>query len=327
MAEHIVTFDVASAPVRVATGTLLVEAAQVAGIEIAQPCGGQGRCGRCAVLVLNGGIRRRSTLRLSPQDVAKGMALACQAVVEGDVAVVVPPQEQVERRLTTDLSAAAITIPPGYHYSTDQVIRRVTLTLPPPQMDDQTDDWSRLQMALRQQARFNEVQISLPLLRQIGAILRQGEWRVTATLDSSPQPGCGRGRLIALQPGFIPENDPLWGVAIDIGTTTVSLWLVDLHTGQVVAQTAEYNQQIKRGEDVISRIIYAGKNGNGRDGLGELQSLVLGTLNRLLTRAAHRIKADIDDIYRATVAGNSTMIHLFLGLPPESIRLSPSSPG
>lgn len=320
MAEHIVTFDVASAPVRVATGTLLVEAAQVAGIEIAQPCGGQGRCGRCAVLVLNGGIRRRSTLRLSPQDVAKGMALACQAVVEGDVAVVVPPQEQVERRLTTDLSAAAITIPPGYHYSTDQVIRRVTLTLPPPQMDDQTDDWSRLQMALRQQARFNEVQISLPLLRQIGAILRQGEWRVTATLDSSPQPGCGRGRLIALQPGFIPENDPLWGVAIDIGTTTVSLWLVDLHTGQVVAQTAEYNQQIKRGEDVISRIIYASKNHSGGE---EMRHLVLETINTLLERVSQKAKIEKTAIMKATVVGNSTMIHLLLGIPAASIRLTP----
>ncbi len=118
-------------------------------------------------------------------------------------------------------------------------------------------------------------------------------------------------------------SERLLGAAIDIGTTSNVVYLVDLLTGKILSQAVDYNGQVVRGEDVISRIIYAGKNGNGRDGLGELQTLVLGTLNRLLTRAAHRIKADPADIYRATVAGNSTMIHLFLGLPPESIRLSP----
>ena len=137
MAEHTVSFDIASEPVGVQTGTLLTEAARSAGVEIIQPCGGQGRCGRCMIRIADGTIRRRSTLRLSTQDVEQGFALACQTVVEGDVAVVVPPQEKIERRLSTDLTAAPITVPAGYDYFRDQTVRRVNLTVPPPSMDDQ----------------------------------------------------------------------------------------------------------------------------------------------------------------------------------------------
>jgi uncharacterized 2Fe-2S/4Fe-4S cluster protein (DUF4445 family) len=113
MSDLTITFD-SSTPIQVPTGTLLTEAARLAGVEIAQPCGGQGRCGRCAVLAQNGGIRRRSTLRLSSEDVAEGYALACQSVVEGNAKITVPPQEKVERRLTTDRVLAEIAIPAGY---------------------------------------------------------------------------------------------------------------------------------------------------------------------------------------------------------------------
>jgi len=111
----------------------------------------------------------------------------------------------------------------------------------------------------------------------------------------------------------------LWGAAVDIGTTTVSLYLVDLLTGEVRTKVAEYNGQIKRGEDVISRIIYASKN----NGLEELRTLVIETINELIERAARRAKIDPAEIYKMTVAGNSTMLHLLLGLPPDSIRLDP----
>jgi uncharacterized 2Fe-2S/4Fe-4S cluster protein (DUF4445 family) len=316
MADHLVKFDVATEAVRVPTGTLLIEAAHLAGIEIAQPCGGQGRCGRCAVVVQDGDVRRRSTLRLSAEDVAAGYALACQSVVEGDVSAVVPPQEKIERRLTTDRTVAEVQVPAGYNPKVDQTIRRVQLTLPPPSMDDQTDDWSRLQTALRQQAGLDQVQVSLPLLRRFGSILREGDWQVTAILDAAVS---DQARLIDLKPAHIPNDDPLWGAAIDIGTTTVTVWLVDLISGKVQAQLAEYNQQISRGEDVISRIIYAGKNGGG----DELQQLVVGTINELLDTLCQRWHLDPADIVKATISGNSTMMHLLLGVPAASIRLTP----
>src|SRR5512139_632527 len=115
MADHLVTFDVASEPVKVPTGTLLSEAARLAGVEIGQPCGGQGRCGRCAVQITSGSVRRRSTLRLAEEDIEQGFALACQSIVEGDITVSLPPQEKVERLLTTDRTVADISAPPGYN--------------------------------------------------------------------------------------------------------------------------------------------------------------------------------------------------------------------
>ncbi|MEZ4641215.1 MAG: ASKHA domain-containing protein [Chloroflexota bacterium] len=316
MAEHTVTFDVTEKAVAVPTGTLLTEAARLADVALNQPCGGQGRCGRCAVQVTAGTVRRRSTLRLSAEDVAQGYALACQSVVEEDVAIHVPPQEQLERRLTTDRTAAEVTIPAGYDPLTAQPIRRLYLTLTPPSMDDQTDDWNRLQRALRQDGGIESPQISLALLRKMGRILRQDDWRVTAVLHTEPTPS---PILIDLLPGHV--DVPLHGLAIDIGTTTVTVWLVNLLTGQVLAQASEYNRQIQRGEDVISRIIYASKNG----GSNEMQELVLSSINTLIERVCQKSAVDNrqSSVVKATITGNSTMIHLLLGISAESIRLSP----
>lgn len=318
MAKHCVTFDTAVTPVTVPTGTLLTEAARRAGLNIAQPCGGQGRCGRCAVRVQGGAVRRRSTMRLSAADVAEGYALACQAVVEGDVAVSVPPPEAAERHLSTDLTAVDVAVPLGYDPDHDQTLHRLCLTIPPPTLQDQTDDWCRLHNELCQQTGLSGFQISLPLLQHLGGVLRQEGWQVTAVIDARPPPE--PPRLVALLPGHMAEGAPLWGMAVDIGTTTVTVWLVDVHTGQVGAQAAEYNRQVTRGEDVISRIIYASKN---HDGAREMRQLVLESINTLVQRAVHRLNIDATDIFKATIAGNSTMMHLLLGLPAATIRLQP----
>jgi uncharacterized 2Fe-2S/4Fe-4S cluster protein (DUF4445 family) len=324
MAEHKVTFE-SKPPVLVLTGTLLAEAAKLSGVEISQPCGGQGRCGRCSVKVLDGGIRRRSALRLTPEDITKGYALACQTVVEGDVQIIVPPQEKVSRRLTTDRTVAEVVVPSGYDPISDQTVRRIPLSIIPPSMEDQTDDWSRLQTTLRRNFGVSRLTASLQLIRNLGKVLRDSSWEVTAIIDTGFEAektysGVESGaRLVDLIPGFVPNDEPLWGAAIDIGTTTVTVWLVDLLNGKVHAQVAEYNGQIARGEDVISRIIFASKN-NGRN---ELRALILGTINDLLKRASNRARTVPKEIVKATIAGNSTMMHLFLGIPAESIRLSP----
>ena len=325
--QHSITFTQPDSPtpvvVQVATNTLLADAAHLAGINIGQPCGGQGRCGRCAVQVTGGTVRRRSTLRLSPADVEQGYALACQTVVEGDVAIYVPPQEKIERRLTTDRVVAEVTVPDGYEYLSDQTVRRIHLEMTPPSMDDQTDDWSRLQTALRLRHRFDKVICSLTLLQKIGEVLRDGDWNVTAVVDLANVMESNETnlsiRLIDLKPGLVDEYSPLWSAAIDIGTTTVTLWLVDLVSGQVRAQVAEYNGQIARGEDVISRIMYASKDGGGE----ELRQRVLDTINNLLVTACKRVKVRRENVVKATIAGNSTMMHLLLGIPAGSIRLSP----
>lgn len=319
MAEHIVTFttpDGKMTTVTAPTGLLLAEAAQSAGIDIGQPCGGQGRCGRCAVQVTAGNVRRRSTLRLSTEALDLGYALACQSVVEGDVSIFVPEQEKIERNLTTDRVAAEVSVPMGYEFNRSQTIRRYNVLINEPSMDDQTDDWSRLQTALRQQHKLESVSCTMSLLRRLGALLRDAKWQVCVIANlSDPQ----TIEVIDVIPGLADQDDPLYAAAIDIGTTTVSLWLVDLTTGKVRAQVAEYNSQIARGEDVISRIIYSSK-GNGRE---ELQKRVIDTINALCETACKRVKARPSDVVKATIAGNSTMIHLLLGIPVASIRLSP----
>ena len=324
--NHTVTFNLENkiATVAVPTNTLLSDAALQAGIDIGQPCGGQGRCGRCAVQVMDGEVRRRSTLRLSPSDVEAGYALACQTVIEGDAVIYIPPQEKIERRLTTDRVVAEVTVPAEYDYDSVQTVKRLSLQLASPSMDDQTDDWARLQIAFRLQHGIERISCSLPLLRSIGPALRDGDWQVSAIVEISRLADQQTSRLIALQPGHGDDYAPIWGVAIDIGTTTVSLWLVDLVTGKVRAQVAEYNGQIARGEDVISRIIYASKDGGG----DEMRQRVLDTINDLLEAACKRVKLDEgrvtpDQIVKATISGNSTMIHLLLGIPASSIRLSP----
>jgi uncharacterized 2Fe-2S/4Fe-4S cluster protein (DUF4445 family) len=336
MANHKVTFDNGK-PVIVPTGTLLIDAAIMAGVNIVQPCGSQGRCGRCAVQVVGGEVRRRSTLRLSAEDVANGFALACQSVIEGDAQIIVPDQDVLERHLTTDRLVSEVVVPDGYNYQSDQTLRRVNLTLDPPTMDDQRDDWSRLENAIRKETAVDEVSVTLPVLRRIGKILRDGKWQVTAIVYvDKPDDLARKCTLIDLKPGYITDETPLWGVGIDIGTTTVSVWLVDLISGQVLAQTAEYNRQIRRGEDVISRVVYAAKK-NGQE---ELRELVLTSINTLIDRACSKAArkgntgqngsspqcCSAAEIVKASIVGNSIMMHLLLGIPAESIRQSPFIP-
>jgi uncharacterized 2Fe-2S/4Fe-4S cluster protein (DUF4445 family) len=315
MALHHVTLSPSRRAVDVPTGTLLAEAAAQAGQELAQPCGGQGRCGRCAVQVEGSGFRRRSSLRLTSQDLADGYALACQTVVEGDLSVIIPPQEQLQRILVTDRVAAHAEVPLAYDPSTMQSLHLMKLALPEPSLDDNRDDQARLLAGLAD-AGHPSPTVPLPVLRRLGPALRQADWQPWVVLEQ-PE-ASGTSRLVDL--AAAPQR-PL-GLALDIGTTTVTAYLVHLGTGEVLAQAAEYNDQISRGEDVVSRIIYAAKEG----GLTELGALVRRTISGLLERLRLRTGIDPREILKATISGNTTMAHLFLELPPAPIRLAPYIP-
>lgn len=293
---------------------MITDAAEAAGIDINVPCGGQGRCGRCAVVVESGNARRRSTMRLSVADLEAGYALACQTVVESDLEVFVPPQEEITRHLTTEKTAAKVSVPFEYDWREHQTIFTRFVEIEPPTIADNTDDLARLERELTKCCDIRGLYAPLPVLRKLGKALRDAEWRVTAVIDRSEP---GRPRLIDVLPG--DQSYQLFGAAVDIGTTTVTVYLVDLISGEVIETAADYNGQIKRGEDVISRIVYASK-GNG---LVELQTLVAETINKLVQRTAMRRKIEPKEIYKMAVVGNSTMMHIFLGLPPEQIRLTP----
>lgn len=345
MSEHTIHFQPGDIAVTVPGGTVLSEAARLAGFDLNQPCGGQGRCGRCAVIVddARSAVRRRSTIRLDPADVAAGYALACQTMIEGDAWVTVPPQQAIERKLVTQKAAARVEVPFAYDSQQHQPIRRYFLRLTPPDLADQTDDWARVVRGLTA-AGVPRPQVSLQVLRSLPGVLRGGAaeeeredaspsdetdiwhggpapWEVTAVvaLDSWDRPE-GPPQLLAILPGDHTARN--LGAAIDIGTTTITVWLVDLESGEVVAQAADYNGQIARGEDVISRIIYAKKP----ERLEEIQRLMIDTINRLLETACKRVNATPDEIFKLTIASNPTMTHLLLAIPPESIRLAPYIP-
>jgi uncharacterized 2Fe-2S/4Fe-4S cluster protein (DUF4445 family) len=338
MANHAVHFRSADAvgdeayerTAYVPHGATLSEAARRAGFELNQPCGGQGRCGRCAVIVEpeRSSVRRRSTIRLSEDDLHSGYALACQTVVEGECWVTVPPQEALERRLVTLKAAARIELPFDYDPDLHQSLQRYFLQVEPPTLADQTDDWGRVCRELARQG-VEGAWTTLSVLKTLGGVLRGNEeapdsgdlWNVTAVVsqDSWDHPE-GPPHVLAVLRG--DQTARHFGAAIDIGTTTVTVWLVNLQNGEVVAQAADYNGQIARGEDVISRIIYARRPEN----LAELQQLVVGTINRLLVSACGQVSAEPAEIFKVTVAGNTTMMHLLLGVPPEPIRLAPYTP-
>ncbi len=320
MANYRVTFQPQDQHVEVPEGTLISEAATKAGIELNMPCGGQGRCGRCAVIVEQGEVQRKSVARLSEEALEEGYALACQTVVKGDLAISIPAQEKIERRLPSAQRVAEVELPFPYDPVRDQSIQKYLVEVEPPSLADNTDDLARLRRDLQAQHGIDvqHLRADLPILRRMGSVLREAGWKVTAVLelDTWATPD-GPPRLVDLLPG--DQTGSLWGVAVDIGTTSNVVYLVDLLTGKVVDTASDYNRQISRGEDVISRIIYASKG----DGLTELQGLVVGTINGLLREVAERNGISTSSIYKMTVAGNSTMVHLFLALPPEPIRLEP----
>ena len=306
---------------------LLSDAIAQAGIDFNLPCGGQGRCGRCKVIVEKGEAKRPTSSRLSPIELEQGYTLACQTTVRGDLQVFIPPQEAIVRRLPSDKAAAEVpSLPVTCDWQSYPAVRQFFLTIEPPSLSDNTTDFERLKRELARQHGIKELGVSLPMLRKLAQALRESQiqgqdWQVTAVLEmgtwvhenASP-------RLIDLRPGDHTERT--LAVAVDIGTTSNVVYLVDLNKGQFVDSASAYNAQISCGEDIISRIIYAKKEG----GLEHLQRLVIQTINELLHELAGRNGVDPSEVYAMTVAGNTTMIHLLLALDPTFIRLEPYIP-
>ena len=321
--KAIVVFKPSGQVVEVDVGTLLSDAAVEAGIALNLPCGGQGRCGRCRVKVEHGTLSHRSGARLSSADLEEGWALGCQAVIKGDAIIFVPEQDEVEVQLITKtVGAERIALAAEFSGEVDPAVRRVHVNIEPPSLEDQTTDWDRLLRELSLQHNVRNVTANLSMLRSLARDLRDADWSVTAVLDiGDPMANPSvQTQVIDLLPG--DQTDRCYGVAIDIGTTTNVVYLVDLRTGRIIDRASAYNAQISAGEDVISRIVFAQK----RDGLQRLQRMVLKTLNGLLEDLTARNQIPARQISRAVVAGNTTMIQLFLALDPRTIREMPFVP-
>ena len=321
--KAILVFKPTGQVVEVEIGTLLSDAAVEAGISLNLPCGGQGRCGRCRVKVEHGAISHRSGVRLTSAEIDEGWTLGCQAVVKGDAVVFVPEQEKEDLEITAPtVGAERIALAAEFTEDLDPTVRRAHVTIEPPSLDDQTTDWDRLLRELSLRHGIENVTASLPMLRTLGRDLREAEWSTTAVLEMGDPVNnpCAHPRLIDLLPG--DQTDRCYGVAIDIGTTSNVVYLVDLTKGKVLDRASTYSGQISAGEDVISRIIFSQKRG----GLHRLQQMVLKTLNSLLEDLASRNQVPLRQISKAVVTGNTTMIQLFLAIDPRTIREMPFVP-
>ena len=284
--------------VYVERGTTLLSAAIQAGIELKSNCGGEGTCGHCLVRVREG----------EP-------LLACQAAVNGDMVVEIPvssrnDEHQVLLGAKEVLTEKEDELLNGYLFK--PLCRKVKLTLTEPSLSENVSDLTRLQSALRGEIDCDNINIGLAALRTLPGILRAGDWRVTVTIVQLN----GNTDIVWLEPGH-PSGKSL-GLAVDIGTTTVVAYLIDLETGLTLSKKGTYNKQSRFGDDVITRIIHATEK---PDGLQALQNAVVGTVNNLIAELGSET-----EIQMVVTAGNTTMTHLLLGLTPKYIRLEPYVP-
>ncbi|MDO9066242.1 MAG: 2Fe-2S iron-sulfur cluster-binding protein, partial [Chloroflexota bacterium] len=290
--KAIVVFKPSGKVVEAEVGANLLDVALKAGVEVNAPCGGQGRCGRCKVMVEMGAVARRPSAKLAPSEETEGYALACQTIIKGDVVVVVPTKEEIDRRPKVETAAEKIALPFTCDWRKQPAIRKFYLEIEPPSLADNTNDLDRLRRELARQHGIKDVVVSLDVLKTVAHGLRDAGWKVTVTLDmrnwvvdATVPP-----RLLAIESGDGTRRN--YGLAVDIGTTSVVLYLVDFNDGRVVDTASAYNAQISCGEDVISRIVYSQRG----DGLTHLQRLVVGTINDLLSELSGRNKIKLTEI-------------------------------
>jgi len=311
-----VTFLPQGTKAQVPVGTTILEAAAQVGLDIPAPCGGQGRCGRCQVQVQSGTVDQPENAHLKAEARAEGFVLACQARLL-ESATIMLPESLILEQVVSSLGAADYrALSPVCDWRHDPTLRVAPVSCEPPSLADNTNDLDRLRRELMSRHSIDNVQIALPLLQVLPQRLRSAEWEVTAILE----PLDGGARLVDVVPGLVSGST--YGIAVDIGTTTVKLFLVDIGSAEVVDNASAYNAQIARGEDVISRIIYSQKPG----GLEHLQRLVVKTINSLLDEVAERQGIKTEQVQSLSVAGNTTMTQLFLGVNPRYIREEPYLP-
>ncbi|MFO7903424.1 MAG: ASKHA domain-containing protein [Planctomycetota bacterium] len=315
-----VTFEPSGKSVVVTAGIDLLTAARRAGVEIEAECGGKGTCGTCAVRVVSGEVDASDGQGpLSREDVATGHVLACKSRGHDTPVTVECLSESAGAVKTSDtIQGLSLIDPkrlPGSH-DLSPLVSSVQLEVPPGELAGGCSDLDRFTACLKAATESGCVEVPLPVLRRLAVVLRERDGRVTAIVTREST----RVRVLACMAGHV--DTPLYGAAIDIGTTTVAVLLVSLAEGGTVSVHSGYNRQVSCGLDVISRINYARREG----GLKELRERVLETSNELISHACAGANIPRDQVVAATVSGNTTMIHLLLGLNPEYIRLEPYTP-
>ena len=285
-------------------GTTVFNAANWAGLPIDSTCGGRGTCGKCKVRLLSGadGVSDADHKYLSAAELEAGWRLSCRSAVHGECVAEVP-------RLMTSPKAALLGY--GQHVILDPNVAKVHLKLVEPTLEDQRSDLVRLTAALRDES--YEVKVDPGVWRALPIVLRANDFDVTAVIVGD--------ELIAIEPG--DTSGWSYGLAVDIGTTTVVGAIVNLKTGAVEAVKSTLNSQASFGADVISRASHTMME---PDGLAQLTERILATINGLVQELSDTCGVRLDQIYEAVVVGNATMLHLLLGIHPEPISVAPFIP-
>lgn len=302
---------------KVAEGTAVLDAARQLGVAIESICGGRLTCNKCLIRVENGKFAKHGitshTKHLSPvaEDETNLLErlespdcrLSCQARVEGDALVFVPEesrgQKQIIRKSATERT---IEIAPA--------IRQVYVQVDNAELGEHRGDWGRLQDALAAQEDLHNLTIDLRTLRKLQPALRQKKWSVTVIIWQERE-------VIDVQPGYA---EGIYGLAVDIGSTTIAGHLCDLRTGQILATESVMNPQVTYGEDLMSRISYAIEH---KDGADKMHRAVIEALNKLAAQGAKLAGVQARHIHEAVFVGNTTMVHLLLGIHPQELGGAP----
>ncbi|HEY5204798.1 MAG TPA: ASKHA domain-containing protein [Roseiarcus sp.] len=301
-------------------GGSLLEAARALGVDLDSVCGGRGICGRCQVDIAEGDFAKHaihsSADHVTPSAEVEaryaskrgafspGRRLGCQARICGDLVVDVPPESQVHRQV---IRKRAETHP----IEIDPVVRLYyVVEVREPDMHEPASDLRRLQQALHEQWNLNETHADLATLVRLQKALRAGQWKVTVALRKARD-------IVSITPGFAERA---FGVAIDVGSTTIAAHLTDLTSGEVVAAVGAMNPQIRFGEDLMSRVSYVMMNPGGDK---ELTRVVREAMNALIGDAAREADVARGEILEVTLVGNPIMHHLVLGLDPTELGGAP----
>jgi uncharacterized 2Fe-2S/4Fe-4S cluster protein (DUF4445 family) len=309
--------------VEIKNGNTVLDAAHKANIYINSICGGDGICGKCKVILSSGNVDAPSTKLLSEEETEKNYILACEAQITSDLQILIPTETRLEgKKILLDQNEQHFmtwkAILDQAQFKHDSLVKKICLKIEPPSMDDNVADHERLYQAImmKQGIELNVMQTGYRILKKLPEVLRQNNWTVTVTLAH-------RGRtleIVDVQPGDTSHLN--YGIAIDVGTTTVVASLLELETSKVVDSEAIYNTQMKFGEDYIQRIIYAMQN----EALDEMQRAIVSDINNLISTLVKRNSINLEDITAIVTAGNTAMHHFLLGLDPERIRKEPYIP-
>jgi uncharacterized 2Fe-2S/4Fe-4S cluster protein (DUF4445 family) len=321
--KHKIIFQPSGRRGEVEAGKTILQASRELGVDIEGVCGEKKKCGKCKVRIEPGfferygieskmehltplGLTEEELKFIKTEEEAEGYRLGCVVAINGDVLVFVPEEsragKQVVRKAATE---RAIKLDPN--------IKKYYVELPPPSLHEAMGDWERLIQELKKTYGLEKLAIDYFVLKDMPIRIRQGKWNVTVTIWNGNE-------VVKIEPGFVEKG---YGLAIDIGTTTVAAYLCDVTTGSIVAVDSMMNPQVPYGEDVMSRITYSMMH---KDGLEKLNKAMSEGLNKIIQNVSAEAGITSEDICEMTIVGNTAMHHLFMNIYPEHIGVAPFPP-